>query len=106
MPDTYQRNMKTIQRLDDVPTFTSEAEEAAFWAIHEFSDELLAQMGDVPEAFLPRPRTKRIPVRFDEDTVQRLKVLATKRHKGNQTLLKEFVVERLYEEEKREGLIG
>jgi len=98
--------MTTIQRLDDVPTFTSEAEEAAFWAMHEFSDELLAQMGDIPEAVLPRPQTKSIPVRFDEDTVQRLKVLATKRHKGYQTLLKEFVVERLYEEEKREGLIG
>ena len=26
--------------------------------------------------------------------------------KGYQTLLKEFVVERLYEEEKREGLVG
>ena len=28
------------------------------------------------------------------------------RHKGYQTLLKEFVMERLYEEEKREGLLG
>jgi hypothetical protein len=26
--------------------------------------------------------------------------------KGYQTLLKEFVIERLYEEEKREGLVG
>ncbi len=63
-------------------------------------------MEAVPEAVLPRPRTRPIPVRFDEDTVRRLKTLAGKRHKGYQTLLKEFVVERLYEEEKREGLVG
>ena len=36
----------------------------------------------------------------------RIKVLAARRHKGYQTLLKEFVIERLYEEEKREGLVG
>ena len=106
MSDTKQRSMTTIHSLDEVPTFTSEAEEATFWATHELSDEILARMEDVPEGVLARPRTKPIPVRFDEDTVRRLKVLAAKRHKGYQTLLKEFVVEHLYEEEKREGLRG
>ncbi len=106
MSDTQQLGMTTIRSLAEVPTFTSEAEEAAFWATHELGDEILAQMDDVPEGVLPRPRTRPIPVRFDEDTLRRLKVLAARRHKGYQTLLKEFVVERLYEEEKREGLIG
>ena len=32
-------------------------------------------------------------------------MLAARRNTGYQTLLKEFVVERLYEEEKREGII-
>jgi hypothetical protein len=45
-------------------------------------------------------------VRFDQGTLFRLKALARKRHKGYQTLLKEFVMERLYEEEKREGIVG
>jgi hypothetical protein len=45
-------------------------------------------------------------VRFDEDVLKRLRALARKKGKGYQTLLKEFVVERLYEEEKREGLVG
>lgn len=35
-----------------------------------------------------------------------MKVLVARRHKGYQTLLKEFVLERLYEEEKHEGLVG
>jgi hypothetical protein len=39
-----------------------------------------------------------------DDVVSRAKVLAAKRNTGYQTLLKEFVIERLYEEEKRAGL--
>src|SRR5436309_1423442 len=52
------------------------------------------------------PRTKPIAIRFDESTIRRVKALAHHRGKGYQTLLKEFVTERLYEEEKREGLVG
>jgi predicted DNA binding CopG/RHH family protein len=51
-------------------------------------------------------RTTPIAVRFDQFTLKRLKTLAALRNIGYQTLLKEFVVERLYEEEKREGIIG
>ncbi|MCK9519350.1 MAG: hypothetical protein M0R74_10075 [Dehalococcoidia bacterium] len=56
---------------------------------------------------LPPPRRKARPlsVRFDADTIDRLKALAARRNKGYQTLLKEFVCERLYEEEKREGIL-
>jgi hypothetical protein len=55
---------------------------------------------------LVRPgRTTPIAVRFDQFTLTRLKALAALRNTGYQTLLKEFVVERLYEEEKREGII-
>ncbi|HEV3035961.1 MAG TPA: hypothetical protein VGX72_14375 [Solirubrobacteraceae bacterium] len=50
-------------------------------------------------------RTTPIAVRFDQFTLMRLKALAAARNTGYQTLLKEFVVERLYEEEKREGII-
>jgi hypothetical protein len=53
----------------------------------------------------PRGRTTPIAVRFDEFTVKRLRDLAARRNTGYQTLLKEFVVERLYEEEKRERII-
>jgi hypothetical protein len=40
------------------------------------------------------------------DVIRSNVTTARKRHKGYQTLLKEFVIERLYEEEKREGLHG
>ena len=50
-------------------------------------------------------RTTPIAIRFDQFTLQRLRALAAARNTGYQTLLKEFVIERLYEEEKREGII-
>lgn len=50
-------------------------------------------------------RTTPIAIRFDQFTLMRLKSLAAARNTGYQTLLKEFVVERLYEEEKRTGII-
>jgi predicted DNA binding CopG/RHH family protein len=50
-------------------------------------------------------RTTPIAIRFDQLTLTRLKALAAIRNIGYQTLLKEFVVERLYEEEKRAGII-
>lgn len=68
--------------------------------------EAEAKRRRIPEEARPRGRTTPIAVRFDEFTLKRLRQLADRRNTGYQTLLKEFVVERLYEEEKREGLIG
>ena len=99
------QGMTVIHSLDEVPVFASEDEEHRFWQSHELTDELWDTLPATPEEDLPRPRTKPVPVRFDEDVLRRVKALATKRHIGYQTLLKQFVVERLYEEEKREGLV-
>lgn len=51
-------------------------------------------------------RTIPVAIRFDRFTLRRLKSLAALRNTGYQTLLKEFVIERLYEEEKRVGIIA
>lgn len=47
-----------------------------------------------------------MPVRFDKDTLRRPHTLATHKSTDYQTLLKTFVMERLYEAEKREDIIG
>jgi len=102
------RGMKTVHKWDEVPAFTSEEEESGFWATHELGDELLAAMTPDADKSLPapRPRTRPIAVRFDESTLRRIRALAARRGTGYQTLLKEFVSERLYEEEKRDGIVG
>lgn len=102
--------MTTVHSWNDVPKFRSEAEESDWWATHDPGEELLAEMQPVPldkeERDYRRARTRPVAVRFDESTLQRVRTLAERRNKGYQTLLKEFIVERLYEEEKREGLVG
>lgn len=100
-----------VNSWDDVPAFASEAEEADFWASHSFGPGLTAEAeaGTLDfEDVLPPPRARTAPVslRFDTSTINRLKTLARRRNKGYQTLAKEFIAERLYEEEKREGIIG
>ncbi|HTR72222.1 MAG TPA: hypothetical protein VMG80_01395 [Solirubrobacteraceae bacterium] len=67
----------------------------------EAKREKVLQMQD-----MIRPgRTTPIAIRFDQFTLKRLRAMAAARNTGYQTLLKEFVIERLYEEEKREGII-
>jgi predicted DNA binding CopG/RHH family protein len=71
-----------------------------FWEQQDKREKLLKM-----EDMLRPGRTTPIAVRFDQFTLMRLKALAAARNTGYQTLLKEFVIERLYEEEKREGIV-
>jgi CopG antitoxin of type II toxin-antitoxin system len=100
------KRMTPVERREDIPAFTNEEEEHQYWATHEIAGALLAQMAPMNDDFLPpvRPRTRPVPLRLGDDVVTRAKALAARRHTGYQTLLKEFIVERLYEEEKRAGL--
>ena len=94
---------------DDIPSFKSEREEHDFWSTHAFSEEFIDRAAAKGEDIPMPPVHKRsvsTSLRLDEDTLKRLRRLARKKGKGYQTLLKEFVVERLYEEEKREGVVG
>jgi hypothetical protein len=47
-----------------------------------------------------------VAVRFEETTLQRVRALAARRHQGYQTLIMQFVTERLYTEEKCDGFVG
>jgi hypothetical protein len=100
-------SMKEIQSPEEIPQFANETEEAEFWATHSLGEQFLSKMEPLPEDVLPpaRPRTKPISLRLDDDVLERVRALAEVKHKGYQTLMKEFVVERLYEEEKREGIL-
>ena len=93
----------------DIPDFDSEADEAAFWDTHTMAENLLGgDMSELNRLVPARPRgvSKRpVSIRFDDDTLTRLKQLASKKRTNYQTLVKNFVNERLYEEEKREGLV-
>ncbi len=102
---------KKAQTSQDKADFDASIERAGKKSEERFEAELAAaheqeeQRRKIPKEALAKGRTTPIAVRFDEFTLKRLRVLAARRNTGYQTLLKEFVVERLYEEEKREGII-
>lgn len=91
---------------EDVPEGLNDEEQIRYWETHDVTEEYLAKVEEAPEDERPRPRTRPINVRFDDHTLGRLRDLADRRDVGYQTLLKQFVTERLYEEEKREGVLS
>ncbi|GAA5504239.1 hypothetical protein Dxin01_04008 [Deinococcus xinjiangensis] len=112
--------LTVIHSMDEIPENMTEDEAAEFWDTHTMSLELLRQGKNDPEAlaFLERiaprqsPRQPRQPkatfvtsLRLDEDMERRLKHVAELKKVPYQTLLKQFVGERLYEEEKRLGVV-
>ena len=100
-------DMKPLQSMDDVPDFVTDEEEQAFWSTHYIGDSVSVTPRELSNQPLPAPReriqSKRISLSLEQDTLVRLKRLARKKGMGYQTLLKSFVGERLYEEEKLEG---
>ena len=96
---------RRVKGPEDVPTGLTDEEHLAFWETHEVTEEYLEKTEEVSEEERPRPRARVVSLRLDERTIDRLKALAESRSIGYQTLAKQFLSERLYEEEKREGIL-
>ena len=94
------RPMIVVNQPAEIPTFADEDEEHEFWGTHELGPGMLAGGRRSEE-----PRTRPLAIRFDATTLARLRRLAERRGVGYQTLLREFVLERLYEEEVRDGVV-
>jgi CopG antitoxin of type II toxin-antitoxin system len=96
-------NMTPLTSPSQIPDRMTELEAANFWDSHEITDAFLEAVGSIPEQALPptRASSRVTSIRLDLDLETRLKVLAARKHKPYQTLLKDFVLERVYEEEKR-----
>ena len=81
-----------------IPKFESEDQERAFWAEHdssEFVDWSSAERKSFPSL---RPTLRTISLRLPESMIGHLKVLANKRDIPYQSLLKQFLAERLESE--------
>ena len=81
-----------------IPKFESEEQERSFWAEHDsadFVDWSSGQRRAVPNL---RPTLRTISLRLPESMIGHLKVLANKRDIPYQSLLKQFLAERLQRE--------
>ena len=81
-----------------LPSFSTEEQERAFWASHdssEYVDWSLARKRSFPNL---KPTLRTISLRLPESMIGQLKVLANKRDIPYQSLLKQFLAERLQSE--------
>lgn len=86
--------MKTITRWSEIPHFESEEEEANFWAEARLDARLMSGAvlkGDTRESTT-------ITLRFDPRMLARIKRLARSRYLNYQSMIKQWLSERLEKE--------
>jgi predicted DNA binding CopG/RHH family protein len=86
--------MNVITRWSDIPEFADEAAEARFWENHGLDGRLMA--GSVHEADARDSTT--ITLRFDPRMLSRIKRIARSRFLNYQSMMKQWLAERLEEE--------
>lgn len=90
--------MKAIARWAEIPEFEDEAAEARFWENHELDGRLLA--GSVHEVDARESTT--ITLRFDPRMLSRIKRIARSRFLNYQSMMKQWLAERLEEEMRKQ----
>jgi predicted DNA binding CopG/RHH family protein len=86
--------MDAITRWDDIPDFADEEAEARFWETHELDGRLMAS--SVHESDSRESTT--ITLRFDPRMLSRIKRIARSRFLNYQSMMKQWLAERLEEE--------
>ena len=90
-----------MKRLKNIPKFKTEEEEKEFWLNNDSTEYINwddAVIGVFPNL---KPSLKTISLRLPETMIYELKILANKRDIPYQTLLKQFLAERIQSEIKK-----
>jgi len=83
-----------VDRWNQIPDFEDEKDEAAFWASHSLDPRLM-------NAAIQRQTVREsttITLRFDPQMLSRIKRLARHRYLNYQSMIKQWLAERLEEE--------
>ena len=86
--------MQAVTRWTEIPEFADEAAEARFWETHELDGRLMAT--SVHEADSRESTT--ITLRFDPRMLSRIKRIARGRFLNYQSMMKQWLAERLVDE--------
>ena len=90
--------MNAITRWTEIPEFDDEVAEARFWENHELDGRLMA--ASVHEADARESTT--ITLRFDPRMLSRIKRIARSRFLNYQSMMKQWLAERLEEEMRKQ----
>ncbi len=89
--------MKTIKNWTEIPEFNSYQEENDFWQNHDLDGNLMQGSLHEPDS---RESTT-ITLRFDPRMLSRIKRMARSRYLNYQSMMKQWLSERLEEEVRR-----
>ncbi|MDT8399666.1 MAG: BrnA antitoxin family protein [Pseudomonadales bacterium] len=90
-----------MSKFKEIPKFNSEAEERAFWEIHdstEYLDWSKAKLARFPNL---KPSTKTISLRLPGSLLDRIKIEANKRDMPYQSLIKAWLAENVEQQRRR-----
>ena len=90
--------MKAIINWSEIPEFIDEASEARFWQTHELDGRLMATSVHESDS---RDSTT-ITLRFDPRMLSRIKRIARSRFLNYQSMMKQWLAERLEEEMRKQ----
>lgn len=97
--------MKEIRNWNEVPDFATEDEEREFWDTHSISAELAEDFDRPARGPMARKMRDAAMPSLDEETLRRLLELSLMKQVAPRELILRFITERLYEEEKRAGIL-
>jgi predicted DNA binding CopG/RHH family protein len=89
--------MNTIKDWTELPEFDNEQEELDFWQTHELDGNLM--QGSIHEPDSRESTT--ITLRFDPRMLSRIKRMARSRYLNYQSMMKQWLSERLEDETRR-----
>lgn len=91
--------MELVMKWEEVPPFGSESEEAKFWQAHRLDSKLMQQS----VAGTDQSESTTITLRIDPRMLARVKRLARSRYLNYQSMMKQWLSERLEAELQQRG---
>ncbi len=91
--------MKVISSWNDVPEFDTEEDEHEFWTQHSLNPRLINASVHAPDS----KESTTITLRFDPRMLSRIKRIARSRFLNYQSMMKQWLAERMEEEMRRSG---
>ena len=83
--------MDVVNKWEEIPAFTCEHDEAKYWQMHRLDSRLLSQSLLTAD----QSESTTISLRMDPRMLARIKRLARTRYLGYQSMMKQWIAERL-----------
>jgi len=91
--------MELVRKWEEIPSFITESEEISFWLSHRLDPRLM----ELSLAGMDQSESTTITLRIDPRMLSRLKRLARSRYLNYQSMMKQWISERMEAELRERG---